>query len=120
MRSVSREEAKLIRLRRTPKYDFNWQFLYEYEEPKLIPAGSTLHMTWVFDNSAGNPNNPDPNAEVVYGEETTDEMANARIYFAPTTPRHIVVGDPIPEELLQVARDQEDRRRRAAEATRGM
>ena len=25
-----------------PNYDFNWQFLYEYKEPRLIPAGSTL------------------------------------------------------------------------------
>ena len=29
-----------------PKYDFNWQFLYEYETPKFIPAGSTPHMSW--------------------------------------------------------------------------
>jgi hypothetical protein len=25
-----------------PNYDFNWQFLYEYKEPKFIPAGSTI------------------------------------------------------------------------------
>lgn len=94
-----------------PRYDFNWQFLYEYEEPLLIPAGSKLHMTWWFDNSADNPNNPDPTADVVYGPATTDEMANARIYFAPTKPRHIVVGEPIPEDLLQQARDAEAQRR---------
>ena len=38
-----------------PHYDFNWQFLYEYEEPLFVPAGSKLHMTWWFDNSADNP-----------------------------------------------------------------
>ena len=99
-----------------PDYDFDWQFLYEYEVPKLIPAGSKLHMTWWFDNSADNPYNPDPTADVVYGEATTDEMANARIYFAPATPRGLVVGDPIPPELLEQARAQEDRRRRQAGA----
>ena len=94
-----------------PDYDFNWQFLYEYETPKLIPAGSTLHMSWWFDNSEGNRFNPDPTQDVVYGPATTDEMANARIYYAPTTPRGIVVGEPIPEDVIQTAREEDDRRR---------
>jgi hypothetical protein len=25
-----------------PKYDFNWQTVYEYRQPKTIPAGSKL------------------------------------------------------------------------------
>ncbi len=94
-----------------PKYDFNWQFLYEYEEPKLIPAGSKLHMSWWFDNSRENRYNPDPTADVVYGPETTDEMANARIYYAPVTPRGIVVGQPIPEDVLEQARKEDETRR---------
>lgn len=97
-----------------PDYDFDWQFLYEYEEPKLIPGGSKLHMTWWFDNSAENPHNPDPTADVVYGVATTDEMANGRIYFAPAKPRGLVVGEEIPADLLEQARAQEARRRRAA------
>ncbi|MEX2131043.1 MAG: hypothetical protein WD772_06110, partial [Pseudohongiellaceae bacterium] len=100
-----------------PKYDFNWQFLYEYKEPKFIPAGSTLHMSWWFDNSANNRFNPDPAAAVVYGPETTDEMANARIYYAPTTPQGIVVGKEIPAEVLARARADEDRRRASAART---
>jgi hypothetical protein len=99
-----------------PNYHFDWQFLYEYNEPRFIPAGSTLHMTWWYDNSANNPWNPDPTIDVTYGEATTEEMANARIYFAPARPQGIVVGDPIPDEILQRARDAEARRRRAAES----
>jgi mono/diheme cytochrome c family protein len=99
-----------------PHYDFNWQFLYQYKEPFFIPAGSKLHMTWWFDNSADNPNNPDPTVDVRYGPSTTDEMANARIYFAPTTPRHIVVGGPIPPDVLKQANEEEARRRAQAEA----
>ncbi len=95
-----------------PKYDFNWQFLYEYNEPKFIPQGSTMHMSWWFDNSEGNPFNPDPTADVVYGPETTDEMANARIYYAPTSKRGIVVGAAIPEDVLNTARAAEERRRK--------
>lgn len=94
-----------------PKYDFNWQFLYEYEVPKFIPAGSTMHMSWWFDNSAGNPYNPDATAEVIYGPETSDEMANARIYYAPTKAQGIVVGEEIPPAVLARARAEEDRRR---------
>ena len=94
-----------------PDYDFNWQFLYEYKEPKLIPAGSTLHMSWWFDNSEGNRFNPDPTASVQYGAATTDEMANARIYYAPTTARGIVVGEPLPEDVLARARREDSLRR---------
>lgn len=100
-----------------PKYDFNWQFLYQYQEPKFVPAGSVLHTTWWFDNSPGNPFNPDPTAEVRYGIETYKEMANARIYYAPARPRGIVVGEPIPEDVLRKARAEEDRRRRQVEGS---
>ena len=94
-----------------PDYDFNWQFLYEYKEPKFLPAGSVLHLSWWFDNSNDNRFNPDPTADVVYGPATTDEMANARIYFAPTTKRGIVVGDTIPKDVLATARKAEQNRR---------
>jgi hypothetical protein len=94
-----------------PDYDFNWQFLYQFREPKLMPGGSVLHTTWWFDNSDANPYNPDPTVDVRYGIETYNEMANARIYFAPAKRRGIVVGEPIPEDVLREAREQEDRRR---------
>ena len=32
-----------------PRYDFNWQLLYAYATPKLIPAGSTIRATAVYD-----------------------------------------------------------------------
>jgi mono/diheme cytochrome c family protein len=102
-----------------PNYDFNWQFLYEFEEPLLVPAGSKLHMTWWFDNSSANPHNPDPTVDVVYGAATTDEMANARIYFAPVAKQGIVVGEEIPRDLLREARQREALRRRRAEAQAG-
>jgi hypothetical protein len=100
-----------------PKYDFNWQFLYQFREPRLLPAGSILHTTWLSDNSADNPHNPDPTVDVRYGIETYHEMANSRIYFAPAKPRGIVVGEPIPEDVLRVAREQEERRRQQLQRT---
>ena len=94
-----------------PKYDFNWQHLYQFKEPRFIPAGSKLVATWWFDNSTGNAFNPDPTRDVPYGEETFNEMANARIYYTSATPRNIVVGEPIPEDVLTQARRREEARR---------
>ncbi len=58
-----------------PKYDFNWQTAYEYEEFKKVPAGTRVHFQSWWDNSAENPHNPDPTVTVRWGEPTTDEMS---------------------------------------------
>ena len=65
-----REEVVL----RVPKYDFNWQLSYKLAEPKFIPKGSTLKVTMHYDNSRANRFNPDPTAEVRWGEQTWEEM----------------------------------------------
>lgn len=57
-----------------PRYDFNWQLRYDLKEPKIIPKGSTLKVTGVFDNSANNKANPDPGKTVHWGNQTVDEM----------------------------------------------
>ncbi|MCP5556505.1 MAG: EF-hand domain-containing protein [Verrucomicrobiaceae bacterium] len=57
-----------------PRYDFNWQLQYQYATPRRIPAGSTVKVTAVFDNSTGNPANPDPTKEIRWGQQTWDEM----------------------------------------------
>jgi hypothetical protein len=65
-----REEVVL----RVPKYDFNWQLSYTLAEPKFMPKGSTLKVTMHYDNSRANRFNPDPGAEVRWGEQTWEEM----------------------------------------------
>ena len=57
-----------------PHYDFNWQLRYDYAQPRVIPAGSTVKVTAVFDNSTNNPANPDPTRTVGWGPQTFDEM----------------------------------------------
>jgi hypothetical protein len=57
-----------------PAYDFNWQLSYILAEPKLLPKGTKIICTARFDNSADNPANPDPSAEVHWGEQSWDEM----------------------------------------------
>ena len=57
-----------------PKYDFNWQTTYQLARPLQAPAGTKIHCVAHFDNSAANPNNPDPTKLVTWGDQTTDEM----------------------------------------------
>src|SRR5262249_38503873 len=62
-----------------PHYDFNWQHRYELAVPKRLPAGSLLTCNAHYDNSKGNPANPDPSATVVAGTQSWQEMFNG--YF---------------------------------------
>ncbi len=55
-------------------YDFQWQLNYRLAQPRLLKAGTHLTFAGTFDNSANNPSNPDPTAEVRYGEQSWDEM----------------------------------------------
>jgi hypothetical protein len=67
-----------------PRYDFNWQLLYRFAEPRTFKKGSTFKFTAAFDNSAGNPANPDPAANVHWGEQTYDEMIVGYVeYYVP-------------------------------------
>lgn len=58
----------------TPKYNFEWQVYYRPAEKIKLPAGSRIDCVAHFDNSSGNPLNPDPNATVRFGEQTWEEM----------------------------------------------
>jgi thiol-disulfide isomerase/thioredoxin len=64
-----------------PIFDPGWQRTYELAQPFMLPAGTELLATAVFDNSSLNPNNPDPSAEVVWGQQTYDEMFSTRFKY---------------------------------------
>ncbi|MCE9560107.1 MAG: hypothetical protein K8R88_14310, partial [Armatimonadetes bacterium] len=57
-----------------PRYDFNWQNSYVFEKPLKLAAGSRLECNAAFDNSAGNPANPDPSKTVYWGDQSWEEM----------------------------------------------
>jgi len=61
-------------LLKVDNYDFNWQLNYRLAAPRLIRAGTRLLWAGYFDNSANNPRNPDPGAEVRFGEQSWEEM----------------------------------------------
>jgi hypothetical protein len=58
-------------------YDFRWQLWYEPADPLELPAGTIIEGIGTFDNSADNPQNPDPKATVRIGQQANDEMMNA-------------------------------------------
>jgi hypothetical protein len=55
-------------------YNFYWQLSYRLAEPRFLKAGTELQAVAVFDNSRHNPHNPDPDAAVRWGDQTSDEM----------------------------------------------
>jgi len=57
-----------------PRYDFRWQQFYNFASAKTLPKGTRLEVDAVFDNSPNNPNNPDPKAEVHWGDQSWEEM----------------------------------------------
>jgi hypothetical protein len=60
---------------RVPRYDFNWQLLYDFGAAKPAPRGTRLEVAAVWDNSGSNRDNPNPASEVRWGEQSWEEMA---------------------------------------------
>jgi len=50
--------------------------IFEDDAAPLIPAGAVVIMKQWFDNTSANPNNPDPDQWVDYGQRTADEMSH--------------------------------------------
>ena len=73
-----------------PRYDFNWQHSYEFTDARPLSEIDRLRFTAAFDNSSGNPVNPDPSEWVTWGDQTWEEMAVAFLEVAeplrPTSP----------------------------------
>jgi peroxiredoxin len=67
-------DGKTETLLSVPRYNFNWQSVYRLEKPKSMPKGTKIHCLAHFDNSAKNPNNPDPTKTVYWVDQTWEEM----------------------------------------------
>jgi hypothetical protein len=65
-----------------PDWDFNWQNTYRFKEPVPLPRGSRVDLVARYDNSSDNARNPShPPQWVRRGEETTNEMCIAFLYY---------------------------------------
>lgn len=73
-----REETLLS----VPWYEFDWQPMYYFSEPKAIPAGTRILCDGAFDNSRFNSRNPDPSQTVHFGEQSHEEMFIGYVSFS--------------------------------------
>jgi mono/diheme cytochrome c family protein len=87
-------DGRTEELLRVPRYDFNWQLGYDLAERKFLPKGTRIEATGYFDNSPNNKDNPNPAAEVRWGDQSWEEMMAA--FFWVTIP-----ADQDPAELLR-------------------
>jgi peroxiredoxin len=77
-----------------PKYDFNWQNIFQLTKPRLMPKGTVLRCVAHFDNSENNLVNPDPTKPVHFGEQTFDEMMVGMYYYA-LADQNLTLGKPV-------------------------
>jgi tetratricopeptide (TPR) repeat protein len=69
--------GRRVSLIRIMDWDINWQAVYEYKKPIPLPKGTRLEMRITYDNSAGNPRNPNrPPKLVTFGDRSQDEMGH--------------------------------------------
>ncbi len=98
-------DGRVETLLKLTRYSFNWQLDYRLETPVAIAPGMKMECTAWYDNSANNPLNPDPRAEVRYGEMSWEEMAGGVMQVAidaRLTPREWFTGKQ-PESAAVVA-----------------
>jgi len=60
-------------------FNFNWMtnYIYADDAAPMYPKGTIIRVTAWYDNTRANPNNPDPDQWVGYGDRTVDEMGHA-------------------------------------------
>jgi hypothetical protein len=60
-------------------FNFNWMtnYIYADDAAPVFPKGTVIQVSAWYDNTKNNPNNPDPDQWVGYGDRTVDEMAHA-------------------------------------------
>jgi Flp pilus assembly protein TadD len=82
-------------------WDLNWQAVYRYAQPVLLPRGTKITMRYTYDNSENNVANPNhPPRLVSGGNRATDEMAHCWLQVLPHNDPNFH-GDP--RMLLQEA-----------------
>jgi len=67
-----------------PQWNLNWQAVYRYAQPVLLPKGTTVSLRYTYDNSDDNPLNPNhPAVRVRGGNRSTDEMCHLWLQVLP-------------------------------------
>ena len=75
------ETGRTEQISQISNWSATWHHSHIYDEDvaPLVPAGAVLVLKQWYDNTAANPNNPDPDQWVYGGSRTGDEMTHAWI-----------------------------------------
>jgi hypothetical protein len=95
-------DGKKQTLLSVPRWDFNWQNVYRFQEPIRLPKGTRLHAVAHWDNSPHNLLNPDPAKTVRFGLQSWEEMMvgfAAFVWERPETAAELAKNPPRPADL---------------------
>lgn len=85
-----------------PNYDFNWQPIYQLQDPLSLDGIQSMEFVATFDNSVDNPANPDPGQQVTWGDQTWEEMAVAfAIVALPRNPETNLSPDEKQQQTIR-------------------
>jgi hypothetical protein len=84
-----------------PHFDWHWQNWYTLEQPIPLPAGTKIKCVAHFDNSPNNPYNADPTKDVIWGEQSWDEMMVG--FFNLVFDANMPVEDVLPAKTKKAA-----------------
>ncbi len=67
-----------------PQWNLNWQAVYRYAKPVRLPKDTAIGLRYTYDNSDGNPMNPNhPTVRVMGGNRSSDEMCHLWLQVLP-------------------------------------
>jgi hypothetical protein len=90
--NATEPDGTFVPLVKIDNWDFNWQTTYTYATPIELPAGTRIRLVADYDNSSNNPRNPNtPPKLVTWGEQTTDEMCIAFLFYTINS-EHLTAG----------------------------
>ena len=87
-----------------PNYNFDWQQSYRWEPgQQRFARGTRITALAHFDNSTWNPFNPDATQKVRFGQETTDEMMYAFLFWVRAHEQLGLAVDPATGHVVKPA-----------------
>ncbi len=96
-------DGKRTTLLSVPRWDFNWQNVYRFQEPVKLPKGSKIHAVAHWDNSRNNLLNPAPEKRAPFGLQTWEEMMVGWVCYVwerPETAAELAKSPPSPADLF--------------------
>lgn len=87
---IKREDGTEECLLNIPKWDFGWQYFYDFKKPVVIRPNDKIGLECVWDNSANNQALVNgkrlSSRDVTWGDNSTDEMCLGIVYITSAGP----------------------------------